>query len=1228
MNKILDFLIFFVVIIIIAGYSFALANPAAVYCKELNKEFGGYDYKIIDEKGNQGMKKVIENLEKSDKVRVIVKLKDEIQKNNFGILSNEKISKEEIKLRAKNLVKNKVRHDFIYINAFSAELNSEEIKNLIDSGLVEEIYYDYPVHAFLQDSVPLINASTSWNLQVNGINLTGAGQTICIIDTGVNYSHPDLGICYGNNNASSSCKVIGGWDYVNNDQDPMDDNGHGTHVSGIAAANGSIKGVAPNAKIIMIKALNASGGGYASDVIAGIEWCVNNASTFNISVISMSLGGGAYLDYCDSDDPSTAAAINAAVTKNISVVVATGNDGYYNAISFPACIYNATRVTSSNKEDKNISLFANTWNDSSKIILAAPGENINSTMIQNPNILLNCETGKSYCILSGTSMATPHVAGAIALINQYLSLTNRTKTPKQIESVLNNTGKLIYDQYSGINFSRINVYSAILSLDEYAPEVNLISPANNTITNQNNLTFRCNSSDLSLKNITFYLWNSTSLINQTSYEISGSFYELEINISNLNDDNYKWTCKSYDEAGNSFTANNFSFSVDTTSPQLAIISPENKTYNISEINFNISSNEALDTCFYTIDNWQTNISMTKLNSTYYYNITSLSDGSYVAKFWCNDSAGNINDTEQIGFSIDAIPIITITNPKNVSYNYTNITLEFDRSEDLDVCKLELNGTNQTLASCANTTFLAQEGLNSVAIWANDTAGNWGRSSTIYFSVDTIAPILSITKPENITYNTTNITLEFYQSEDLDICMLEINGINQSIQCSNTTFLAAANQQNSVALWANDTAGNWNRSTDVSFIVDTLMPNLTVNSPSNKTYNETNLTLNISDIADAVSGLDKCWYTNVTGQNIFFNCTSIEFTFLGIPDKQNNITIYVNDSAGNVNSTTIYFIIDTTIPTVTITSPENKTYSSSSIIINYTTYDSVSAIDSCWYNLSKSGETYSNGTLVNCSAMRLTVSAGSYQLIIYVNDSVGYQNSSGVNFSYSPPSSSSSGGGGFLSQQVQIVATVVTSEQLESGYVISIGTSNLVKFTIGGEEHTIKPKSITSTNATIIINSTPQEVTLQIGEEKKFELNNDNYYDLYIKLNKIANGKANLTIKYIHELIPQRVSQPTPSPTPTPTPTGAVCGNGIVEEGEECDGVVTTTCADEGFVSGVVKCTNCKLDFSGCLSEYIQPNSKIEFYITIAIVMVIIILLGKLYYEYWQKPMLKHHKRTI
>ena len=103
----------------------------------------------------------------------------------------------------------KIKHKFSE-TTFAAEINKEDYEKLIMQGA--KIRKEKIFSIALQDSVSLVNATLAWSLQ-QGVNLTGINQTICILDTGINYSHPDLGACYGNNNATSDCKVLGGIDF-------------------------------------------------------------------------------------------------------------------------------------------------------------------------------------------------------------------------------------------------------------------------------------------------------------------------------------------------------------------------------------------------------------------------------------------------------------------------------------------------------------------------------------------------------------------------------------------------------------------------------------------------------------------------------------------------------------------------------------------------------------------------------------------------------------------------------------------------------------------------------------------------------------------------------------------------------------------------------------------------------------------------------------------------------
>ncbi|HII72097.1 TPA: S8 family serine peptidase, partial [Candidatus Woesearchaeota archaeon] len=295
------------------------------------------------------------DLEEDGKVDVIITIKDE-DIENLEVLPEQyqqviKEASREYKQEeviAENPVKVKQRYRST-MNGFSAQVDRSGLQDLLEDDEITGIYYDRPVTPFISASVPFINADDVWSQQVNGINLDGCDQTVCIIDSGINYNHADFG-GYG---SFPNAKVIGGYDFANNDDNPFDEGGacagHGSHVAGIIASEDSTyKGVAPGARIVALKVLEVSGSkcvGSTSDIIAAIDWCVANASRFNISVISMSLGTDSFGPNLPCDSESEAASINAAVQAGLTVIVASGNEyrGYsaLPGISSPACVSDA-----------------------------------------------------------------------------------------------------------------------------------------------------------------------------------------------------------------------------------------------------------------------------------------------------------------------------------------------------------------------------------------------------------------------------------------------------------------------------------------------------------------------------------------------------------------------------------------------------------------------------------------------------------------------------------------------------------------------------------------------------------------------------------------------------------------------------------------------------------------------------------------------------------------------
>jgi subtilisin len=233
--------------------------------------------------------------------------------------------------------------------------------------------------------------TSAWGVQyigsqtVHNQNINGTGVKIAVLDTGINYTHPDLKDNYK-----------GGFDFVNNDSDPWDDNClslqracHGTHVSGTIAAeyNGfGVVGVAPGASIYAVKVLNGGGFGSASLIISGIEWAVNNG----MNIISMSLEGS-------DNNPALLDAVNAAYNSGVLLVAAGGNTGG-GPVLYPAAYDSVIAVTAIDQNDQ-IAVFSPI---DSKIELAAPGVNINSTVCISAQVPNTCLT-QGYGLLNGTS---------------------------------------------------------------------------------------------------------------------------------------------------------------------------------------------------------------------------------------------------------------------------------------------------------------------------------------------------------------------------------------------------------------------------------------------------------------------------------------------------------------------------------------------------------------------------------------------------------------------------------------------------------------------------------------------------------------------------------------------------------------------------------------------------------------------------------------------------------
>jgi len=585
------------------------------------------------------------------------------------------------------------------------ELTENEIEELSeDESLI--VREPYIFNVLLDEAVVQQNISTSWNLKVNEINLTGSDVSVCIIDSGIDSSHSDLADkvlaehCFCSN--SNCCP-----DGTSEDNNATDDNGHGTHVAGIIAANGEIQGIGLDVNLVIVKAMDSTGSGNEVDLINAIEWCTNNAETYNITAISMSLGADCdtnpslcYSNVCSGISISLQSKISEAINKNISVIIATGNDGS-SRISWPSCLPNVIRVASIDKDDSTISSFSNI---NSLVKLLGVGKNINSTM-PTYSVYLNSQGySMNYTTLSGTSMSTPMVAGAIAIINQYLRLSGQTKTTSQIETILYNTGKNILDE--GVNYSRVDLYSALISIDETPPSINSIYPLNNSIFTNTNQTFNATFYDWQLNNVTFYLYNSTSLVTQNFGDISGNINSTEVNVTNLTiGENYNYFYEIYDNKSNLYSSENYSFSitdffVSQDSPENGTYTKENET-NFSCTSYSFSNLSNVTFSIYNLTdllfNETRNISGTQNITIFNYSLENEIDYYWNCLSINNNSENYTNQNYSITYDV-TFPKINLTSPSS-GLSTTTKTQTFSYSvndTNIDDCILTINNNNYTV----------------------------------------------------------------------------------------------------------------------------------------------------------------------------------------------------------------------------------------------------------------------------------------------------------------------------------------------------------------------------------------------------------------------------------------------------------------------------------------------------------------------------------------------------
>jgi len=347
-------------------------------------------------------------------------------------------------------------------------------------SVTEDVYHENLLQ--LDESTPLIHGLQG-QLQAAGFSADGSGVRVCVVDTGVAMDHAMY---------ADRIDVAAGYDFVNDDTDPSDDQGHGTHVAGTVLGGTGFsvdfgcegvepfQGVAPAATLIAVKVLDAAGGGLDSDVAAGLDRCVDpNLPGGPADVINLSLGGGSFSTVCDGLD-SMADAANDAVAAGAVVVAAAGNEGQSNAAISPACASSVIAVGATYKDSyPNCENPLDTWawcfdffcldycaddspqvddlvcfsNRSDMVDVVAPGCSIWSADPAGPYVI------SEKC---GTSMATPHVSGLAAILLDQDPSLSPAQVRRAIRDGAVDLGPAGFD--SGYGYGRIDVLGSLATL--------------------------------------------------------------------------------------------------------------------------------------------------------------------------------------------------------------------------------------------------------------------------------------------------------------------------------------------------------------------------------------------------------------------------------------------------------------------------------------------------------------------------------------------------------------------------------------------------------------------------------------------------------------------------------------------------------------------------------------------------------------------------------------------
>ena len=332
---------------------------------------------------------------------------------------------------------------FHHIPIISGEVKTDLLDELLEVKGVVFLTLNGELQIALDNAIGIHNVDTVWDF-----GYTGEGISIAIIDTGIDPLHVGLND-FDDDPSTADPKVVAFYDALDGSGDdgsgetePYDDQGHGSHCAGISAGTGSVgegplsdgstpyRGVAPGASLVGVKVLDGGGSGSFAEVMKGMEWTIDNQIKYNIRAASMSLGGVWLVELTQEQEERITHLANEMVAAGISLMIAAGNSGGYGTIGTPGAAKDVITVGST-EDSKELAVYSSkgpTHEGQIKPNVAAIGSAVMS---------VEANSGNAYASYSGTSMATPMVAGMAALLLQ----ANPDLQPLMIRSILESTAE-------------------------------------------------------------------------------------------------------------------------------------------------------------------------------------------------------------------------------------------------------------------------------------------------------------------------------------------------------------------------------------------------------------------------------------------------------------------------------------------------------------------------------------------------------------------------------------------------------------------------------------------------------------------------------------------------------------------------------------------------------------------------------------------------------------------